>query len=111
MAELIAYEPGADHDAVLYARLTDAKDHYYSYLYTALFLKEIEAQWLRAGYDISKRPDVLVTLFNLGFNASEPKANPQVAGARITVGGQSYSFGYLGTLFYNSEELIDVFPE
>lgn len=110
-ATLLTYPEGADHNQELFNRLTDEKNHYYSYLYTALFLKEIEAQWLKAGYDVSKRPDVLVTLFNLGFDASEPKANPQVAGARITVGGQSYSFGYLGTLFYKSEELSDIFPE
>ena len=32
MSELIRYEDGADHDAELFARLTDAKDHYYSLL-------------------------------------------------------------------------------
>jgi hypothetical protein len=95
----------------LFDRLTNEKDHYYSYLYTALYLKQITAQWERAGFDVSKRPDVLVTLFNLGFNASEPKADPQVAGSAIVVGGQRYSFGYLGTLFYQSDELSDEFPK
>ena len=110
MDALLAYKEGADHDTELYNRLADAKDHYYSYLYTALFLKEIDAQWRRAGYDVSARPDVLVTLFNLGFYASVPKADPQVGGAQITLGGQKYSFGFLGSRFYLSEELIDVFP-
>ena len=110
-APLIAYQDGVDGNQELFNRLTNEKDHYYSYLYTAIYLKEIETQWQNAGYAVSKRPDVLVTLFNLGFNASEPKENPQVAGARITVGGQGYSFGYLGTLFYNSNELVDVFPK
>jgi hypothetical protein len=110
MAELVAYPEGVDHDTELYNRLADEKDHYYSYLYTALFLKEIDAQWRKAGYDVSARPDVLVTLFNLGFHASVPKADPQVGGAQITLGGQNYSFGFLGTRFYHSEELIDVFP-
>jgi len=109
-AELLAYAEGADHDTELFNRLTDEKNHYYSYLYTAIFLKEIEMHWQRAGYDVSQRPDVLVTLFNLGFNASEPKENPQVAGAIITQGGRQYSFGYLGTLFYQSEELFSTFP-
>ncbi len=65
----------------------------------------------KAGFDVHKRPDVLVTLFNLGFNASEPKADPQVAGSAIVVGGQRYSFGYLGTLFFESDELSTEFPK
>ena len=109
-AALITYPDGADHDSELFNRLTNEKDHYYSYLYTALYLKEIEMHWQRTGYNIAERPDVLVTLFNLGFDASQPKANPQVAGANITLGGKSYAFGYLGTLFYQSEELSDIFP-
>ncbi len=108
-SSLITYEDGVDKKQELFNRLTNEKDHYYSYLYTAIYLKEIEAQWLKEGYDVKKRPDVLVTLFNLGFDASKPKENPQVGGARITLGGQAYSFGYLGTLFYESEELSDIF--
>jgi hypothetical protein len=68
-------------------------------------------QWKRAGYDVSARPDVLVTLFNLGFAASAPKADPQVAGAPITIGGQRYSFGDLGATFYHSDELSSEFPK
>ncbi|MEY2665374.1 MAG: hypothetical protein RLZZ480_479 [Candidatus Parcubacteria bacterium] len=110
-ATLIAYASSTtDKDQELFNRLTDEKNHYYSYLYTALYLKEIEMQWKRAGYDVSRRPDVLVTLFNLGFAASEPKINPQVAGAPITIGGQKYSFGDLGATFYHSDELISEFP-
>lgn len=111
IAELLAYPEGVDHDKELFNRLTDEKNHYYSYLYTAIFLKEIEAQWKKGGFDVSERPDVLVTLFNLGFPASHPNPNPKVAGAMITQGGQSYSFGYLGTLFYQSDELATSFPK
>lgn len=111
-AALLAYsESETDKDAVLFARLTNEKDHYYSYLYTALYLKQITTQWQAAGFAVADRPDVLVTLFNLGFAASVPKANPQVAGSKVTTGGQSYSFGYLGTLFYQSDELTDLFPK
>jgi hypothetical protein len=112
VAPLLAYTDAeqTDTDAALFARLTNEKDHYYSYLYTAIYLKQITAQWQKAGYDVQHRPDVLVTLFNIGFAASVPKANPQVAGSRVTNGGQSYSFGYLGTLFYQSDELTDLFP-
>jgi len=111
MAALFAYASSTDHDQELFNRLTDEKNHYYSYLYTALYLKEITAQWKQAGYDVHNRPDVLVTLFNLGFNASEPKADPKAAGAAITLGGTKYSFGTLGALFYHSSELKTEFPE
>lgn len=109
IAPMLAYNEGDDQGHVLYNRLTNEKDHYYSYLYTAVYLKEIMAQWEQAGFDVTQRPDVLVTLFNLGFKASVPKADPKVAGSTITIGGQRYSFGYLGTLFYQSEELSDLF--
>lgn len=110
ISDLLKYEQVDNINQELFNRLTDEKDHYYSYLYTAIFLKQIESQWKNAGYDISNRPDVLVTLFNLGFNASKPKDNPQVGGAQISQGGKNYTFGLLGTLFYNSNDLIDVFP-
>jgi hypothetical protein len=109
-AELISYIPGADHDKTLYQRLTDDKNHYYSYLYTALYIKEIQSQWSRAGFDISQNPEAVVTLFNLGFDASRPNPSPKAAGAGISVGGTTYPFGILGANFYHSEELIAVFP-
>jgi hypothetical protein len=92
-----------------FARLTDSHDHYYSYLYTSLYIKQIMKQWELAGYDISDRPEILATLFNLGFAKSVPKAEPQVGGAEIEVGGQKYSFGGLAFQFYYSGELIDYF--
>ncbi len=110
MADLIAYEPGQSHDSTLYARLTDPKDHYYSYLYTALFVKEIEAQWQRSGFDATQNPGIIVTLFNVGFGVSHPNANPGVGGAQISTGGHTYLYGELGQNFYNSNELMDVFP-
>ena len=110
MSTLFAYKPDAVHDTELYNRLTDAKDHYYQYLYTALFIKEIETQWKNAGFDISKDAGTIVTLFNLGFKASHPNANPQVGGAEIVSGGKSYVYGELGALFYNSAELQDLKP-
>jgi len=110
-AALLAYPEGvADRDAELFRRLTDEKDHYYSYLYTALYIKEVAAQWERAGFDISGDPDALVTLFNIGFDNSRPNPNPMPGGAAITVGGRTYAFGALGASFYRSDELLDVFP-
>lgn len=110
-AKLLAYSPDImDRDAELFRRLTDEKDHYYSYLYTALYIQEVSAQWQRAGFDIDKDPDTVVTLFNIGFEHSNPKPNPAVGGAPITVGGTTYAFGTLGAEFYRSNELIDTFP-
>ena len=107
-AALIAYAPGANHDEELYNRLTDAKNHYYSYLYTAIYIKEIQMQWSRAGFPLDEKPEIIGTLFNIGFQASSPKAEPQTAGATITTGGTTYSFGQLGADFYNSLELRDI---
>ncbi len=110
MQELIAYDPGANHDAELYARLTDPTNHYYSYLYTALFIKEIEAQWQSQGFDASRDPGIIVTLFNIGYQASHPNGDPGVGGAAITTGGNTYTYGELGVDFYKSDELTDIFP-
>ncbi|MEO7617544.1 MAG: hypothetical protein ABIS59_01755 [Candidatus Saccharibacteria bacterium] len=108
-SDLLVYPAGTTHDVELYRRLTDDKSHYYSYLYTALYLKEISAQWSKSGYEISARPDILVTLFNIGFAASKPKDSPQIGGSAITVGGKMYSFGLLGTDYYQSDEMLNLF--
>ena len=42
---------------------------------------------------------------------SIPKPNPEAGGATITVNNQSYSYGELGTLIFNSNQLISVFPQ
>ena len=94
-----------------YTRLTDQHNHYYSYLYAGLYIKEIEAQWQKAGFPITNRPDVLATLYNIGFEHSNPNANPQVGGAAITINGVTYSFGALALQFYNSNFLTNLFPK
>ncbi len=93
----------------IYNRLTDEHNHYYSYLYTALFIKEVESQWKKAGYDISNRPEILATIFNLGFDKSIPKKDPEVAGSVINIAGENISFGRLSYEFYYSGELLDIF--
>jgi hypothetical protein len=100
----------ADPDTELMGRLTDANNHYYSYLYTALFLKQIETQWQNAGFPINDRPEVLATLFNLGFAKSSPKENPEVGGSTITINDRDYTFGGLSYEFYYSGELLEYFP-
>lgn len=93
-----------------YKRLVDYRNHLYSYIYTGCILHQTMLQWKRAGYDISDRPDVLFTLFNVGFAHSQPKADPQCGGSHINVNGTTYTFGAIGFDFYYSGELADAFP-
>lgn len=112
VASLFSYSATTtSHSDALFNRLSDPKDHYYSYLYTAVFIKEVEAQWQKAGFDISQKPEAVVTLFNIGFQGSHPNATPQAAGAVITTGGRQYVYGQLGANFYHSNELTDIFPK
>jgi hypothetical protein len=97
-------------DAERFERITDSRNHYFTYLYAALYIKQIEKQWKNAGFDISSRPEILATLYNIGFNNSKPNPNPQVGGAEIEISGQKYSFGRLAYEFYYSDELIEEFP-
>ncbi|MBR1769267.1 MAG: hypothetical protein IJ748_02305 [Bacteroidales bacterium] len=97
-------------DSVRIKRLVNYHDHTYSYIYTGCIIHQTRNQWKKAGYDISNRPDVLFTLFNVGFSQSEPKPNPECGGSHITVGGKVYTFGAIGFDFYYSGELSDAFP-
>lgn len=91
-------------------RLTDFHNHYYSYLYAALFLKQVKVQWEKAGFSIDKRPEILATLFNVGYPQSKPKSNPRVGGSTIKIYEKPYSFGAIAYQFYYSGELFDLFP-
>ncbi len=93
-----------------YNRLTSKDSHYYSYLYGALILKQFETQWERAGYQIKYRPEIVATLFNIGFHNSKPKDNPKVGGSTITIDEDKYYFGSLAFEFYYSGELMQEFP-
>ncbi len=98
-------------DEERFARMTDYKDRYFSYLYTALLMKQVETQWQKAGFPIEKNVGVIATLFNIGFERSVPKPDPKVGGAEIKINGKSYSFGGLAEEFYYSDELTDIFPK
>lgn len=106
----------ADYDNVLdletkrLNRITDVKDPYYSYFYVGLYMKQIQTQWKKSGYDIDNRPEILGTLYNLGFYHSVPKANPEVGGTTININGVDYTFGDIAYEFYYSGELSDIFP-
>lgn len=91
-------------------RLVNYRNHYYSYMYAALIIRQIRQQWLNEGYDISNRPEILATLFNLGYAVSKPKPNPSVGGSRIIVNEKVYTFGSLAYQFYYSGELTHLFP-
>lgn len=107
---MLDYSSGLDIRAGRFERLVDEKNHYYSYLYTALYLKQLIIQWEKSGYDISQRPEIIATLFNIGFEKSIPKNDPQVGGAELEISGQKYSFGRLAYQFYYSGELAEYFP-
>ena len=107
---ILDYKTTDNIDTDRLSRFTDSKDHYYSYLYTALYLKQIINQWGNSLYPIDNRPEVLATLFNIGFTKSIPKANPEVGGSIITINNIDYTFGGLAYQFYYSGELSDVFP-
>lgn len=110
MENFFIYDEGADVAKVQFERITDVKNPYYSYLYAGLYMKQIQNQWAKSGYDITRHPEVTGTLYNLGFYYSIPKADPQSGGSVVTVNGQDYNFGDLAYEFYYSGELADVFP-
>ena len=101
---------GGSGDSIRLKRLIDYHNHLYSYIYTGCIIHQTRNQWKRSGYDISNRPEILFTLFNVGFSQSHPSANPECGGSHITVGNKVYTFGAIGFDFYYSGELSNIFP-
>jgi len=91
-------------------RLTSYDNHFYSYLYAALNIKQMKVQWEKSGFPIGDRPEILATLYNIGFEASIPKENPVVGGSGINIKGEKYTFGSVAYEFYYSGELYEIFP-
>jgi len=110
MEHIVDYKDGVDIEAERMNRITNAKDPYYSYLYVGLYMREIMAQWQKKGFDINNRPDVLATLYNLGFYYSVPKDNPLAGGSVININNVDYTFGDIAYEFYYSGELSDIYP-
>ena len=98
------------HKSIIIQRLINRGDHFYSYLYTAFFLRQFQAQWERNGLTLANRPEILGTLYNLGYQKSKPNKNPSVGGSNFIVGNKDYTFGGLCYEFYYSGELQDLFP-
>jgi hypothetical protein len=91
-------------------RLVQYKDHYYSYLYAGIFIRQIATQWKKAGYTIDERPEILASIFNLGYRKSIPKKYPAVGGSNFLIRDKEYTFGGVAYDFYYSGELLDEFP-
>jgi hypothetical protein len=101
-----------DPDQERFTRITDEHDRYYAYLYGAIYIKEFIDAWKKSGQgDISNKPEIIGTLYNIGFDHFEPKADPQVGGAEIEIEGIKYSFGRLTYEIYNSNELVNFYPK
>lgn len=99
-----------DISSARFTRMTDQHNHYWSYLYAGLYMKEVEAQWAKAGYPIDGNIAVISTLYNIGFTHSNPNPHPQVGGAAIMLSDGVHSFGALAADFYDSTLLTDIFP-
>lgn len=99
-----------NHEMERFNRLVDYRNHLYSYIYTGCILHQTMLQWKRAGFDISDRPDILCTLFNVGFSQSHPHDAPRCGGSHIKVDGRLYTFGAIGFDFYYSGDMSDAFP-
>jgi len=91
-------------------RLIQFNNHYYSYLYAAIFVKQIMKQWENAGFPIGRRPEVYASIYNLGYQKSVPKKNPQAGGSVFKIHDQEYTFGAVAFEFYWSGEMMDYFP-
>ncbi len=100
----------ANPDGERVSRLTSYRNHFYSYMYAAIFIKQVKMQWERAGFPIDDRPEILATLFNVGYPQSVPKSNPQVGGSGIMIYDKEHSFGSISYEFYYSGELFELFP-
>jgi hypothetical protein len=118
---LSAFYPGKKYEHLLdfytsditkerFDRLVNYRNHFYSYLYAGVILSEVRQQWKKSGFDISDRPEILATLFNVGYGYSIPKSNPSVGGSTIAIHEKKYTFGALAFEFYYSGEMLDVFP-
>lgn len=106
---ILDYDSSTDIDQERFERLTDKNNRYYSYLYTALYNKQIIAQWKNFAVDLSDRPEILATLYNIGFKNSRPNLEPQVGGYEFDINGHKYSFGGFAYDFYYSSQLMDIF--
>ncbi len=108
--EVIASNKHNDSLGIRLKRLVQYDNHYYSYLYAGLFVRQIKEQWQKAGFPIDNRPEILASLFNLGYQKSKPKKDPAVGGSNFKINDTEHTFGSVAFDFYYSGELVDEFP-
>jgi hypothetical protein len=65
----------------------------------ALMIRVLQFQWREAGYPIYDRPDILATLYNIGYERSYPHAEPK-----------ANDFGRRVAAFMDSEDCRRLFP-
>ncbi len=109
-SEVIAINKYNDSLSIRLQRLVQYQNHYYSYLYAALFVRQIKEQWQKAGFPIDDRPEIFASLFNLGYQKSKPKKDPAVGGSNFKINDTEHTFGSVAFDFYYSGELAEEFP-
>lgn len=98
-------------DETIRKRLGDDDDHRWSYLYAAACLSAIQRRWkAEAGVDLTYRPDILLTIYNIGFHKCTPHPDPQPGGAVFKVGNAEYTFGTFAWEFFWSGRAVQQFP-
>ncbi len=85
-------------DETLLKLLQDRDNYFYQILFAWLTLKEILRSWNMQWYDISNRPWIILTLYNI-WN-KQANANPKIWWANIKINWIDYSFGSLWMLLY-----------
>lgn len=91
-------------------RRLQSTDRSWSYLYAALYMKCILKQWNAAGVDLSRRPEIVMTVYNLGMRHCPPRPNPLAGGAVFEIGGTEHSFGSFSREFYWSGQMYPLLP-
>jgi hypothetical protein len=76
-------------DEERFERITNVKNHFYAYLYSALCIKQLDTQWKNAGYDLTDRPEIMATLYNVGFNFLYLKKNLRLGDRLLTSKGRN----------------------
>ncbi|HNY32550.1 MAG TPA: hypothetical protein PKO15_16810 [Fibrobacteria bacterium] len=98
-------------DETIRKRLEDKDDHRWSYLYAATCLSAIRRKWLsEAGIDLAHRPEILLTVYNIGVHKCPPNREPQPGGAVFKLGGAEYTFGTFAWEFFWSGRALDELP-
>jgi hypothetical protein len=72
----------------------------WAYLYAAIYLDAIQTTWKNAGYDLTLRPEITLTIYNLGLDHCPPRDSAQEGGANFRIGSQEFTFGSFAREFY-----------